>query len=190
MCLFLLRILLLTICRLPPLHPVKLLPFDHILPNPSTITDAPSHTAFLYADMSSPNFRELHAELLALSTALPPRLTYIFRHVPPKHEGPVPREYLSGYGVGLDLKKTDYLVMDDRSAKRRGATIFIAFSSAADCFVDYEEHSSDATSGQVADHILDVILAQADPIDGIDLNTALTKHELSSSACFFARHFL
>lgn len=124
---FILSIVPLTICRLPPLKPVKLLPFDHILPNPSTTTDVPSHTAFLYADVSSPNFRELHAELLALSTTFPPKLTYVFRHVPPKHEGPIPREYLSGYGVGLDLKKTDYIVMDDRLAKRRGVIICTAF---------------------------------------------------------------
>ena len=90
-------------------------------------TDVPSHTAFLYADVSSPNFRELHVELLALSTAFPPKLTYVFRHVPSKHEGPTPREYLSGYGVGLDLKKTDYLVMDDRLAKRRGVIICTTF---------------------------------------------------------------
>jgi len=112
----------LTFGRLPPLQPVKLLPFDHILPNPSTNIDTPSHTAVLYADVSSPNFRELHAELLLLSASFPPKLTYVFRYVPPNHDGPSTREYLSGYGVGLDLKKTDYLVMDDRLAKRRGAT--------------------------------------------------------------------
>lgn len=83
--------------------------------------------AVLYANLTSPNFRELHTELLALSTALPPKLTYIFRYIPPNYDGRITREYLSGYGVGLDLKKTDYLVMDDRFAKRKGAIGSFAF---------------------------------------------------------------
>lgn len=58
---------------------------------------------------------------------LPPKLTYVFRYVPPKREGPITREYLSGYGVGLDLKKTDYLVMDDRLARQTGATSSFVF---------------------------------------------------------------
>ncbi len=119
---FLSRIVPLTICRLPPLQPVKILPFDHTLPEPSTTIGLPLYHAVLYANLTSPNFRELHTELLALSTALPPKLTYIFRYVPPNCGGPITREYLSGYGVGLDLKKTDYLVMDDRFAKRKGTT--------------------------------------------------------------------
>jgi UDP-glucose:glycoprotein glucosyltransferase len=85
------------------------------------------HHAVLYANLTSPNFRELHTELLALSAAFPPKLTYVFRYVPPKREVPITREYLSGYGVGLDLKKTDYLVMDDRLAKRKGATASAAY---------------------------------------------------------------
>jgi len=47
---------------------------------------------------------------------LPPKIQYVFRHVPPPKltEGLPKREYLSGYGVGLDLKKMDYLALDDR----------------------------------------------------------------------------
>jgi len=121
------RIIPLTICRLPPLQSVKPLPFDHILPNPSITIDLSLRHAVLYANLTSPNFRELHTELLALSTTHPPRLSYIFRYVPPKREGPITRESLSGYGVGLDLKKTDYLVMDDRLAKQKGAAGPAAF---------------------------------------------------------------
>ena len=121
------RFVPLTFYRLPPLQPVKLLPFDHTLPNPSTTIDLPLYHAVLYANFTSPNFRELHTELLALSTSLPPKLTYVFRYVPPDSDGSITREYLSGYGVGLDLKNTDYLVMDDRFAKRKGVTCSSAF---------------------------------------------------------------
>jgi UDP-glucose:glycoprotein glucosyltransferase len=40
---------------------------------------------------------------------------YVFRHVPPAKRGSdQPRSTLSGWGVALDLKKTDYLAVDDR----------------------------------------------------------------------------
>ena len=57
----------------------------------------------------------------------------------------------------------------------------------ADQFVDTEESSSDDTSQQVSDPILDAILAQAESVDGIDLTTALTNDELSSMPCSFTR---
>lgn len=36
--------------------------------------------------------------------------------MPPAGREAAQRNYLSGYGVALDLKKTDYLVVDDRQA--------------------------------------------------------------------------
>jgi len=46
---------------------------------------------------------------------------YIFRPIPPK--GPVSeKSYLSGYGVTLDLKKMDYLSLDDRLAHRKSVS--------------------------------------------------------------------
>jgi UDP-glucose:glycoprotein glucosyltransferase len=55
----------------------------------------------------------------------------------------------------------------------------------SDQTVDPEEGSSDATSEQVADPILNAILAQAGSVDDIDLTTALTNDELSSVPCSF-----
>lgn len=49
-----------------------------------------------------------------------------------------------------------------------------------DQFVDTEDSSSDDTSQQVADPILNAILAQAESVDDIDLTTTLTNDELSS----------
>ena len=72
--------------------------------------------------MSSLNFLDLHTTLIESATAFPPKIQYVLRHVPPpkvvpsKGEAPAPvkRQYLTGYGVGLDLKKMDYLALDDR----------------------------------------------------------------------------
>ena len=49
-----------------------------------------------------------------------------------------------------------------------------------DQFVDTEDSSSDDTSQQIADPILNAILAQAESVDDIDLTTTLTNDELSS----------
>lgn len=45
-------------------------------------------------------------------------MEYILRYVPPAGREVAQRNYLSGYGVALDLKKTDYLVVDDRQASQ------------------------------------------------------------------------
>ncbi|KAG6876468.1 hypothetical protein C0992_012845 [Termitomyces sp. T32_za158] len=45
-----------------------------------------------------------------------PHVEYVLRYVPPKRDQRV-RNYLSGYGVALNLKKTDYLAIDDRNTR-------------------------------------------------------------------------
>ncbi|KAF8164188.1 UDP-glucose:glycoprotein glucosyltransferase-domain-containing protein [Mycena galopus ATCC 62051] len=87
-----------------------LLAFDHVLPTPArTLPDArPPRTAILYAALSDPNFRALHSYLFALARREVPPVEYVFRHAK--------RNTLSGYGVSLDLKKMDYLALDDRHA--------------------------------------------------------------------------
>ncbi|KAF7345254.1 hypothetical protein MSAN_01902000 [Mycena sanguinolenta] len=89
------------------------LAFDHILPSPARILDRPSRTAILYASLSSPNFRALHSYLLALADKPSSSVEYVFRHIP-DYADPAARNVLSGYGVSLDLKKMDYLALDDR----------------------------------------------------------------------------
>lgn len=118
-----------------------ILPFDHILPDPTTSVHTPSVTAILYADVTSPNLRELHETLQDVATSDPPKVQYVLRWAPPagvtesprkvpehpddldiKHEPVKPkRQYLTGYGVGLDLKKMEYSALDDRRSKRKDA---------------------------------------------------------------------
>lgn len=103
--------------RVPVGRP-KLLTFDHIYPSPSRALDAPPRTAILYASLSSPNFRELHSYLFSLADRPVPHVEYVFRHIPPDGLDASVRNFLSGYGVALDLKKMDYLALDDRLSKR------------------------------------------------------------------------
>ncbi|KAI0786269.1 UDP-glucose:glycoprotein glucosyltransferase-domain-containing protein [Abortiporus biennis] len=104
----------------------KLLPIDHIYPPPNSVNDVPPRTAILYAALppsSSSNFRALHSYLFKLSSPKQGRsveLEYVLRPIPPVGFDPENKAYLSGYGVALDLKKTEYLAVDDRG---RGSSV-------------------------------------------------------------------
>ncbi|KAJ7785207.1 UDP-glucose:glycoprotein glucosyltransferase-domain-containing protein [Mycena maculata] len=97
----------------------KLLTFDHIHPPPARTLDPPPRTAIFYASLSSPNFRALHSFLFALADKPAPSIQYVFRPIPDAGRTDAARNYLSGYGVSLDLKKMDYLALDDRNTGHR-----------------------------------------------------------------------
>ena len=97
------------------LYTANLLPFDHIQPSPLSTLKSPTRTAILYVSTESNEFRALHSLLYAASSVPDPTIQYILRYVTPIRSNPS-RNYLSGYGVALDLKKTDYLALDDRRA--------------------------------------------------------------------------
>lgn len=112
----------------------KILTFDHIFPPHHNIVDRPLRTAILYASLTSPNFRELHTYLLKIVNKPDPQVEYVFRHIPPttRSKG---RSYLSGYGVALDIKKMDYLALDDRHSSSGGRSlIIISFYAINDIF--------------------------------------------------------
>ncbi|KAL1916354.1 uncharacterized protein VTP21DRAFT_5971 [Calcarisporiella thermophila] len=88
-------------------HSPRLFPFDHIL-KPSTIK-ASGQVVILYADIRAPEFHEYHTRLLKLVKEN--GISYVLRYKPARSSGTL---YLQGYGVELTLKKTDYLVIDDR----------------------------------------------------------------------------
>ncbi|KAI0063832.1 hypothetical protein BV25DRAFT_1801498 [Artomyces pyxidatus] len=106
-----------------PLFPrPRILPFDHVYPPPARLaeTETPPRTAILYGLISSSNFRDLHLYLMKLSNSQTPRVQYIFRPIPEANRG-TEKTHLSGYGVTLDLKKMDYLALDDRLAHKGGS---------------------------------------------------------------------
>ncbi|KIM46645.1 glycosyltransferase family 24 protein [Hebeloma cylindrosporum] len=143
----------------------KLLTFDHIFPPPSEILERPPRTAILYASLSSPNFRELHSYLYTLVNKPEPHVEYVFRHIPPSNPGE--KNYLSGYGVALDLKKKDYLALDDRNLNA-GDTTGAGSTSEAD------------GQKERVDPILSLILAHPDNSSAPDANVALTNEEILS----------
>ncbi|KAI9740820.1 MAG: hypothetical protein M1818_004425 [Claussenomyces sp. TS43310] len=82
------------------------LPFDRILGN----TSAPA--SILYADILSPNFGQFHKTLV--DTAREGKTSYRVRHRTSLFAASSPL-LIGGYGVKLDLKRTDYIVIDDRN---------------------------------------------------------------------------
>ncbi|THV04765.1 glycosyltransferase family 24 protein [Dendrothele bispora CBS 962.96] len=99
----------------------KILPFDHIYPPPERRSETPPRTAILYASFDSPNFRSLHSYLLYLASQEVPHVEYVLRHIPPSTIDVSRKNHLSGYSVSLDLKKMDYLAVDDRQTNGRGS---------------------------------------------------------------------
>jgi UDP-glucose:glycoprotein glucosyltransferase len=82
------------------------MPFDRVLG-----PDAPRPPSVVYADITSPNFRAFHKSVA--QSARDGRTTYRIRHKPPKATTASPL-MVNGYGVELALKRTDYIVIDDR----------------------------------------------------------------------------
>ncbi|KAI8978045.1 UDP-glucose:glycoprotein glucosyltransferase-domain-containing protein [Pilobolus umbonatus] len=86
---------------------ITLLPFDHVI----TQSKEPSGTIVLYTTSFTSVFGQYHHYL---ETACKERgLDYVIRYRPSNQ--PADPLYLSGYGVELALKNTDYLVIDDRT---------------------------------------------------------------------------
>ncbi|KAK7047284.1 killer toxin resistant protein [Paramarasmius palmivorus] len=132
----------------------EVLPFDHIYPEPRN-SHHPPRTAILYASLNSPNFRELHDYLykLAQTENGMPLVEYILRHVPPKEASS--KTYLSGYSVALDLKKMDYLALDDRHVSSNGVK-------------EDKTNSEDLDIPREEDPILNLIRAYPEPTSTSD----------------------
>ena len=90
----------------------KHLPFDHVHRISPSLGE-PHYTAIHFADPTAPSFHSLHEALLSLEK----KVEYVLRWAQgtTEHGKGELSCHLSGYGVSLDLKKMDYLVLDDRN---------------------------------------------------------------------------
>lgn len=90
----------------------KRLPLDHVHQISPSLGE-PRRTAIHFANPTAPSFHPLHDALLGLQ----PDVEYVLRWAKGtiEHGDDQLSSHLSGYGVSLDLKKMDYLVLDDRN---------------------------------------------------------------------------
>ncbi|CDH57110.1 udp-glucose:glycoprotein glucosyltransferase [Lichtheimia corymbifera JMRC:FSU:9682] len=92
-------------------RPDLLLPFDHIMMTHQDV----HHVAILYTtDITSSTFADFH-RILSKAVHERPHFAYIIRYKPVSNVSH--HQAIAGYGVELALKKTDYLVIDDRENK-------------------------------------------------------------------------
>lgn len=92
-----------------PKEKVQQLPFDRLLGSAES-----GRPSILYTDITSDSFRQFHKTIS--KTASEGKTSYRLRHRPAKAAGARPLT-VSGYGVELALKRTDYIVIDDRKAE-------------------------------------------------------------------------
>ncbi|KAH7345399.1 UDP-glucose:glycoprotein glucosyltransferase-domain-containing protein [Rhizoctonia solani] len=134
--------------------------FDHLQQLPGEECTSPT---IFYASLGSQNFHNLHLYLRSKSKN--PGFCYALRYVPPKDAviaGEHSRNTLSGYGVALDLKKMDYLALDDRGLRGKGDT--------SDTIAEESAQWEDYVSTLLSEH----------PHEDLDLTTPLTEAEISS----------
>ncbi|KAK2743249.1 hypothetical protein FQN57_004938 [Myotisia sp. PD_48] len=98
----------------------QVLPFDRILEDTNGGSEQPSPpTLILYADIMSPLFSDFHTAVSKRARA--GEFSYRVRYRPSTANVELPHPlYVSGYGVELALKRTDYIVIDDRDAETKG----------------------------------------------------------------------
>ncbi|MCJ1307738.1 hypothetical protein MMC25_001386 [Agyrium rufum] len=161
------------------------LPFDRLT---TLHEDLPLST--LYADINSPLFSEFHQSLS--QAAITGQKAYRLRYRPSTESRPLT---VSGYGVELALKKTDYIVIDDRDAQTGGEEV----TKNEDVLLGSEEIADlkPLSSSQLLGLGLKAstfVLASEDPFDSlVRLSQDFPKHSsllsrLNVSANFYKEH--
>ncbi|KAI7940320.1 hypothetical protein MJO28_013972 [Puccinia striiformis f. sp. tritici] len=123
----------------------QVIPFDHQHGQASGNSRVPR--VILYASSDPSSFCPLHQVLYKASTKLPSTATHIFRWKIPS--GPLKTSsksqsasLLSGWGASLDIKKSEYLTLDDRpveSSSSDDTQLIIDGTSATENLADSEQ---------------------------------------------------
>ena len=113
-----------------PVKNPEALPFDRILGDDTKPGATP---AVLYADITNPSFGQFHQTIR--ETAKDGRTSYRVRYRR-SSGGEMKPLTVNGYGIGLALKRTDYIVIDDRKAEAEGSENKPASSNEIDANLD------------------------------------------------------
>lgn len=105
-----------------------ILPFDRVHG-----TNSNAQIVILYADITNPKFAVFHQHLLA--SASNGKIRYILRYRKPVgFSSDTSQQPLAGFGVELYIKRTDYLVIDDRDIKGAESTEELSSSEVKESF--------------------------------------------------------
>ncbi|KAL8930293.1 MAG: hypothetical protein Q9172_000001, partial [Xanthocarpia lactea] len=111
----------------------EVLPLDRVLGDG---TGQAGHPSILYADITSPLFGQFHQTVS--NTARNGRTSYRVRYRPATSSTARPLA-MKGYGVELALKRTDYIVIDDRSDDAKTNIPEISVSESEEVMLETEE---------------------------------------------------
>ncbi|KAF2101757.1 UDP-glucose:glyco protein glucosyltransferase precursor [Rhizodiscina lignyota] len=111
------------------------LPFDRVLGDSSS-----ELASILYADITSDDFAKFHKAIS--KTAKEGKTSYRVRYKPNQADGDKELP-INAYGVALDLKRTDYIVIDDRKAEEEteDTKIDAGDTNTVEVSLDHEEIS-------------------------------------------------
>lgn len=150
------------------------LPFDRILGDLTSKTPS-----VLYADPMSEQFRQFHRTVSL--TARSGKSSYRLRYKPSSSLPQTPLS-VSGYGVGLDLKRTDYIVIDDRQAEEDAASIDAEATLADDEVADLKPLSASELK-ELDMKAASFVMDSADPLDTLNrLVQDFPKHSRAMAA--------
>ncbi|KAL8820034.1 MAG: hypothetical protein Q9223_001671, partial [Gallowayella weberi] len=115
------------------LKSTEVLPFDRVL---GGARGQEVHPSILYADITSPLFGQFHQTIS--STARNGQTSYRIRYRPSQSSTTRPLA-MKGYGVELALKRTDYIVIDDRGEDAKDEMPEIASPESEQVVLEAEE---------------------------------------------------
>jgi UDP-glucose:glycoprotein glucosyltransferase len=164
-----------------PLH----FSFDRTLGN----VDLPA--SVLYTDLTDKSFGHFHTTLLR--TAKEGKSSYTVRYRPSSDRNAKDELFVSGYGVEMALKKTDYIVIDDREAPLQDSVADKAAGSTIE--LESEEEISDLKPLSVSElrrlgvKAASFVLSSHDPLDTLvklsqdfpKYSTAMSSHNVSEA---------
>ncbi|KAL8945096.1 MAG: hypothetical protein Q9211_000369 [Gyalolechia sp. 1 TL-2023] len=112
---------------------LEILPFDRVL---GEVSGQPGPPSILYADITSPLFGQFHQTVS--TTARNGQTSYRVRYRPAASTARQPL-VMNGYGVELALKRTDYIVIDDRGGDENEETSEIPSPEPEEIVLETEE---------------------------------------------------
>ncbi|KAL8873392.1 MAG: hypothetical protein Q9174_001135 [Haloplaca sp. 1 TL-2023] len=173
---------------------VEVLPFDRIL-GEATEPNTPS---ILYADITSPLFAQFHQTISR--TARTGQTSYRVRYRPAATVESRPLA-INGYGVELSLKRTDYIVIDDRNDDTKENEKETPISDSEEVVLEAEEIAdlkplSSSELRGLGLKTASFVMSNDDPFDALikisqdfpKHSSAITKRNVSTSLLTEHRH--
>ncbi|ODV83744.1 glycosyltransferase family 24 protein [[Candida] arabinofermentans NRRL YB-2248] len=142
-----------------------LLPFDRVIGSSGDLF-------ILYGDYESPEFKTLFLNLYQF--ALSDKLSFVWRYI--ANESETGKDILGGYGIDLTLKRTDYIVIDDRgfTTEQQAKLSFAAQEN-------YSDNTSTNSNDVFSSYKSDIPTVSKEDVGTLDFKIVRLVQELSGT---------